>query len=230
MNILYIVKEKIIVLIKWWYRSPQICWLLNLKYLSYSEHAIQPLLNTCLFGIRSWCNIPQKYRCPHKKIIKEGLFTFGLDWAMYMVYGWKWQKTYTKLQKTVKNGKGLNAQLSICEMIFDAKSIKNLLLSMNLHFKPIIQLHQFNEFEYKIFPPCARPNSDQCVWAFQTPWILIVSKKNELFLQPVMVVYILFTTTAIQHVTQIYCLQKILVNLWSSLQDTCQLIHWYTQY
>ena len=43
MNILYIIKVKILVLFKWSYRSPQLCWLLNLKWLAYFEHVIQSL-------------------------------------------------------------------------------------------------------------------------------------------------------------------------------------------
>ena len=53
MNISFIIEIKIFVLIRWSYRSPQLCWLLNLEWLSYIEHVIQSILNTCLFGIRS---------------------------------------------------------------------------------------------------------------------------------------------------------------------------------
>ena len=53
-NILSIVKVKIIMQVIWSYRSPQLCWLLSLEWSSYFEHAIQSLLNTYLFGIHSW--------------------------------------------------------------------------------------------------------------------------------------------------------------------------------
>ena len=63
-----IIKAKIHVLIKWSYRSPLPYWILNLEWLTYFEHKIQSLLNTCFFGVhfRSAPNhIPLKYRFPN---------------------------------------------------------------------------------------------------------------------------------------------------------------------
>ena len=54
MSILFIIKLKILMLDKWMYRSPQLCWLLSLEWLLYFEHAIQAFLSTCLFGMCSW--------------------------------------------------------------------------------------------------------------------------------------------------------------------------------
>ena len=43
MNILFIIKVNIFMLMKWSYRSSQICWVLNLEWLSYFEHVVQSL-------------------------------------------------------------------------------------------------------------------------------------------------------------------------------------------
>ena len=52
MNILFIVKLKILWVINWSYRSPpQLCWLLSLEGSTHFEHIVQSLLNTSLF----WC-------------------------------------------------------------------------------------------------------------------------------------------------------------------------------
>ena len=40
MNIFYIVKVKILVLIKWYIGPPQSCWLLNLEWWTNFEHII----------------------------------------------------------------------------------------------------------------------------------------------------------------------------------------------
>jgi hypothetical protein len=41
---------KILVLINCSYKSPQSCWRLSLEWLTYSEHVVQSLLDTHLFG------------------------------------------------------------------------------------------------------------------------------------------------------------------------------------
>ena len=54
-NILSIIKVKTLVLIKCSYTPPpQLCPLLNLEWLSYYEHTIQSILNTCFFGLWFW--------------------------------------------------------------------------------------------------------------------------------------------------------------------------------
>jgi hypothetical protein len=45
---LFIIQEKILVLIDWSYTSPQLYWLLSLEQLSYFEHIVQSLLHTSL--------------------------------------------------------------------------------------------------------------------------------------------------------------------------------------
>jgi hypothetical protein len=47
-NISFILKVKILVLIKRSYRSPQLHWLMNVVWLSYFKHVVQSLLNTFL--------------------------------------------------------------------------------------------------------------------------------------------------------------------------------------
>jgi len=44
MDLLVIIKVKVLVLIKWSYRSPQLCWLLNWECLGYFEHLVQRFL------------------------------------------------------------------------------------------------------------------------------------------------------------------------------------------
>ena len=62
MNIVLIIRVKIIVLLKWLYRSPQLCSLLNLEYLTTFEHVVQSLISTCLRPIPN--HTPLKYRFP----------------------------------------------------------------------------------------------------------------------------------------------------------------------
>ena len=45
---------KILMLIKWSYRYLELHWQLSLEWLSYFEHTIQSLLNTCVFNIHFW--------------------------------------------------------------------------------------------------------------------------------------------------------------------------------
>ena len=46
-------KQRVIVLVKWSYRTPRLCWLLNLEWLSYP--IVQFFSNTtCRFDKRSW--------------------------------------------------------------------------------------------------------------------------------------------------------------------------------
>ena len=54
MNILFIIKVNIIMLIGWSYTSLQLRRPLSLEWLSKFEHAAQSLLNTCMFGIHYW--------------------------------------------------------------------------------------------------------------------------------------------------------------------------------
>jgi hypothetical protein len=49
MNILFIIKMKILVLVKWSYKFPQSCWILSLEWLASFEHTVQSLWNTCLY-------------------------------------------------------------------------------------------------------------------------------------------------------------------------------------
>ena len=51
MKIFYIIKVKILVLIKWSYGSPHPWCLLSLEWLAYAEHVDLSLLNTYLFGV-----------------------------------------------------------------------------------------------------------------------------------------------------------------------------------
>lgn len=60
MEILFITKVKILVFITWSCMFPQLCWLSNLKQLSYFEHTIQIHSKTYHFGICSW-----NYTEPH---------------------------------------------------------------------------------------------------------------------------------------------------------------------
>ena len=46
-DILFIIEVKIVMLIKWSYRSPQSCSLLNLEWSVYFEHAVHSHLKTC---------------------------------------------------------------------------------------------------------------------------------------------------------------------------------------
>ena len=68
MNILFIIKVKILVLIKWSYRSPQSRWLLSLEQLAYILSTKCNLFWTYVFllsVLRPTSNhIPLKYRCP----------------------------------------------------------------------------------------------------------------------------------------------------------------------
>ena len=60
---------KILMLIKWSYRFPYLCWLSSLEWSSYLKHSVQSILKTCLFGIHSWNHTIQillKYRCPNQ--------------------------------------------------------------------------------------------------------------------------------------------------------------------
>jgi hypothetical protein len=70
MNISFIIKVKIFVLIKWSYRSPRFYWLLSLEWLSYSEHRVQSLETHVFlgfaFGVTSNHTLLE-YRCPNKK-------------------------------------------------------------------------------------------------------------------------------------------------------------------
>ena len=47
MNVLFILKVWILVLMKWSCLVPQLCWLLSLEWLAYSEHLAQSLLSIC---------------------------------------------------------------------------------------------------------------------------------------------------------------------------------------
>ena len=51
MNILFIVKVKILELIQWSYNPLQLCRLLNFEWLTKLEHIVQSLLKHMLF----WC-------------------------------------------------------------------------------------------------------------------------------------------------------------------------------
>ena len=68
LNILFVIKVKSLVLIKWSYMAPQWCWLLSLEWSSYFEHAVQPFLK----HMSSWYpflsratpnHLRLKYRC-----------------------------------------------------------------------------------------------------------------------------------------------------------------------
>jgi hypothetical protein len=50
---LFIIKVKILVLIKWSYRPLQLRSLLSLDYLAHFEHVFQSPLNKCLLGVHS---------------------------------------------------------------------------------------------------------------------------------------------------------------------------------
>ena len=70
MNILFIIKATILILIKRSYRFPKLCWLWSLEWLSYSKHTVQSLINTSLFisVLGTTPNhIPLKHRCPNKE-------------------------------------------------------------------------------------------------------------------------------------------------------------------
>lgn len=54
LNILFVVKVKVFVLVKWSHRPPQSHQLLNLEQLIHFEHVIQSFVNKCPFGVRSW--------------------------------------------------------------------------------------------------------------------------------------------------------------------------------
>jgi hypothetical protein len=78
MNILFIIKLKILVLIKWSYSSPQSRWLLNLEKLANFEHVVQSLLTTCLF----WCpslNSHLNHTVYHSNTSVETIAMFDLD-------------------------------------------------------------------------------------------------------------------------------------------------------
>ena len=67
MNILFIINVKILVLNKWSYRSPQLCKLLSLEWLSYFEH-VNPISSIYISFLVSVLgatpnHIPLKYRC-----------------------------------------------------------------------------------------------------------------------------------------------------------------------
>ena len=68
MDILLIIKVMILVLIKWSCYSSNLCSLLSLKWLSYFEHIIQSLSNTCFFLApvlgATPNHIPLKNSCP----------------------------------------------------------------------------------------------------------------------------------------------------------------------
>jgi hypothetical protein len=53
MNMLYIIKVKICVVIKWHIGSLNCVDYSSLEWLSYFKHIIQSLCNTCLFGLHS---------------------------------------------------------------------------------------------------------------------------------------------------------------------------------
>ena len=72
-SILFMVKVNFLFLIKWSYRFPQLCWLLNLGWLTLVEHVVQSLLNTCLLVsiLRSTPHhTPLKHRCPINRSIR----------------------------------------------------------------------------------------------------------------------------------------------------------------
>ena len=60
MNILIIIKVKILVLIQWSYTFPQSRRRINLKRSAYFEHVVQSLLNTCLFGCLFFASLTPK--------------------------------------------------------------------------------------------------------------------------------------------------------------------------
>ena len=60
MLILFIIKVKLLVLIKWSCRSPESCWLLSPEWLAYFDHVIQSVLDTGLF-----CASSQIHTSPH---------------------------------------------------------------------------------------------------------------------------------------------------------------------
>ena len=66
LEILFIIKVKILEFIKWPSRFLQLRWLLSLEWLSCFENTIESLLSTCISGICSWSqtnHTPLKYRC-----------------------------------------------------------------------------------------------------------------------------------------------------------------------
>ena len=57
MNILFIIKMRILVLIKWSNRSVPIMVTIESIMVLYFEHVVHSPLNICLFGIHSWSHI-----------------------------------------------------------------------------------------------------------------------------------------------------------------------------
>ena len=79
MNILFIMKAKILVLIKWSLKSPplnQLCWPLSLEWLSHFQHTLQFLVfldNVFLISIlRATLDyIPLKCKCWLRKVVQR---------------------------------------------------------------------------------------------------------------------------------------------------------------
>ena len=76
-SILFIIKGKIFVLVKWSCRSPStpIIWLLNLQWLSYFEHILHYVFNTHLLGIHSWSHTKPPtliHKCSNEKEKERG--------------------------------------------------------------------------------------------------------------------------------------------------------------
>ena len=68
MNILFIIKANIFMLIKWLYKPSQVCWLLSLERLANSKHIVRSIFETHVFGVfvvGSTCDhVPLEYKCP----------------------------------------------------------------------------------------------------------------------------------------------------------------------
>ena len=74
MNILFVIKVKILVLIKWSCRSPQLCWLMNLERVSYfgATPYHMPLIYTCPIRISNWIRrVYLTLQCPLHQSEKE---------------------------------------------------------------------------------------------------------------------------------------------------------------
>ena len=71
---------------------PQFYWLLNLEWPSYFEHAIQYLLNTCLYCIRSWSHtkphtrylVPCRHELHQMQRVTQRLRIHDLWWLLYI--------------------------------------------------------------------------------------------------------------------------------------------------
>ena len=87
-NIVFIIKVRILVLIKWSNRSPQ-PWLLNLKWLAYSEHIVQFLILVSVLRSTPMIHIPFKYRCLNEiAMLKWGMSTLmlSLEWRTFDLF------------------------------------------------------------------------------------------------------------------------------------------------